>query len=244
MFEYMKHFVFFVAMFFIFSAESVSADIFEVHFFYDSAKDEIRLDKKVPQSISLNKEKDISVPNFNEQFSLPGSFEFLFFNAMNLLVDEKQFSPQEGAFTIEVPYYSGATKFVLRRSNSQEDIESYDISGLARCNLNGICEYEKGETRSECISDCVGKTTKFSSETQKVLMANGGIIKDPKTGEVILRGTTAPVDGDTMSNPTQSEASRGLNVVMLAIGVGVFFLVVIGAFIIYRLKQRNKRYGL
>ncbi len=238
-----KYFFLFTYIFYLFFPLVSYASVFDIHFLYDSKNNRLVLDPNVSNPIFLNKEKDPSVMEFLQKES-SGDFEISILYGDGYEVVRKKFLPVDGKFVFQVPYFSLATTLNVFKGVEIEPIISYDLSSFVSCYKNNICEYERGETIDTCLPDCVGKTTKFSSETQKALMASGGIIKDPKTGEVILRGTTATVDVDTPTTPAQSEVSRGLNVVMLAIGVGVFFFVVIGAFIIYRLKQRNKRYGL
>lgn len=238
----MKYIFFiFTLTFLAFRANFALAAVFELHLFYDPAKNDVHLDKNISEPISLNNEKDLAIPDFDNMFSVPGPFEFLFFDSSGDRIEDKQFSPKPGESTLDVPYYSAATHFVLRKTGSQEDIDSLDISQFSKCNRNGICEFEKGETILTCLTDCTSGN--FSDETKKLLKQNNDVIRDPKTGEVILRGiqaTPTPV-----ASPGETAQGSGtINKILLIIGAGAVVLISIGVFAIVRLRARNKKYGL
>lgn len=233
-------------IFFIFSltlltfrADAALAAVFEVHILSDSAQNDVHLDRSVSEPIVLNSEKNLAIPDFDTLFSAPGPFEFLFFDSSGDRIEDKQFLPKPGKSTLDVPYYSAATRFVLRRTGSQEDIDSFDISRFSRCNRNGICEFEKGETILTCLTDCTSGN--FSDETKKLLKQNNDMIRDPKTGEVVLHGIqVAPIAASSGTASTSTATNR----ILLIVGAVAVLLISAGVFVILRLRARNKKYGL
>lgn len=101
-------------------------------------------------------------------------------------MEKTQFNPKSGYFTIELPYYSIAKKLKVKKTKEGKYLLSKDISDLMSCNNNKICEIEYKENFVTCLPDCASSHTKFSPKTELILKEKNGIIKDIKTGEVIL----------------------------------------------------------
>ena len=120
-------------------------------------------------------------------------------------------------------------------------ILSYDLSKFLTCNKNGICEYEKGENMNTCLPDCVGTTVNFSEETKKLLKQNGDVLRDPKSGEVVLRGIQASAVASSGGVATVNGSTGSILAVVGGIAV---ILISIGVAVLLRLRARNKRYGL
>ncbi len=221
-------------------AQPALAAVFEVHIFYDASKQNLHLDEKASDPVSLNEDKDLPIPDFDQMFPGPGPFEFLFFDSSGDRIEDKQFSPQQGSSVIDVPYYSAATKFVLKKTGSEDVIDSVDIGRFSQCNRNGICEFEKGETIATCLTDCTSGN--FSEETEKLLKQDGGVIKDPKSGEILLRGIqpSATSTAGAVASSGDDSAKR----ILLIVGAVAVILISVGVFVIFRLRARNRRYGL
>jgi LPXTG-motif cell wall-anchored protein len=107
--------------------------------------------------------------------------------------------------------------------------------------MNGICEYEKGENLRTCISDCASDRVQFNEETKKLLKQNNDVIKDPKSGEVLLRGIQ-PVPAT--SGGGMAQTGGGSNLIVLIISGIILLLVGVGVWIFVKLRKRNKQYGL
>ena len=81
----------------------------------------------------------------------------------------------------------------------------------------------------------------FSEETKKLLAQNGDILKDPKTGEVLLQGVNPVLRGTGVA---PEDVSQGVSVVAVVIFGVAFLLIVGGVLMLFLLKRRNRRYGL
>lgn len=182
----MKNIFFFLAIITL-SMSSISvahADIFELHFSYDAQKNRIDF-ADAQNTVSVNKEKDMSIVEFSDNVT-SGPFEFAFLDAIGDELETKQFTPQSGVFVVETPYYSTATKLIVRKAGTTNAILTHDLTTLSTCNNNKICEFEKGETVKTCLPDCASSNVVYSAETQSKLDANQGVLKDPRTGDTLL----------------------------------------------------------
>ncbi len=227
-------------LFLFFSALPACADTFDIHFFYDVDRGYLSLDPDVKPPVAVSKDAEMSIMAFLQDSS-GGDFEIAFLYADGYAAVHRKFSPEKGNFIFHAPYLSLARKLEVYRSGSSEPLFSYDLSEFSTCNKNGICEYEKGENLNTCLPDCVGVSVNFSEETKRLLAQNGDILKDPKTGEVLLQGVNPVLRGTGVA---PEDVSQGVSVVAVVIFGVAFLLIVGGVLMLFLLKRRNRRYGL
>ena len=232
----------FFPLYLCFFAFSAHADVFDIHFFYDVEHDQLTVDSHTDSPVSVDKEQDMSIMGFLQNHS-DGEFEIVFVYVDGYEGVRAKFSPEKGSFVFQVPYLSLAKEFKVYKSGTSEPLFSYDLRRFSTCNKNGVCEYEKGENFETCLPDCVGITVNFSDETKKLLKQNNDVIRDPKTGEVILRGIQATPTPVASPGET-AQGSSTINKILLIIGAGAVVLISIGVFAIIRLRARHKKYGL
>jgi hypothetical protein len=158
---------------------------FEIKFYYDPQKDILKFDDRTNNPVVINSNNDISVIEF-EDTATSGVFEYSFFEDNGYEMERKQFNPKAGYFTIELPYYSIAKTLKVKKTKEEIYFLSKDISDLMSCNNNKICEVEYKENFSTCIPDCASSNTKFSEKTKQLLMENNWVIRDAKTGDIVL----------------------------------------------------------
>lgn len=104
------------------------------------------------------------------------------------LIDYRFNAPGE-TFTLEVPYYETVKHLSVSTVREGQLLIDQDLSSLATCFPNNICEYEKGETEVSCLVDCSRNEPRYSSATLKQLKAAGGLIKDSQGVRLVeLRG--------------------------------------------------------
>lgn len=236
-------FVFFlVSVFFgLLPLSRADASIYQIHFRYDKGSNRLMFDESKGNPIQVNPDQNLNPLEFFDE-GAGGDFSLVFLFENGEEIARKNFSPDtDGAFLFDAPYLSFARSLAVYQSGISAPILSQDLSQFLTCNENNICEYENGENMNTCIPDCVGTAVHFSPETQKLLKQNNDVIKDPKSGEVILRGVqVAPV----ATAGTVANTSSGTNMVVLIIGIVALVLVGIGTWIVVKLWRRNKQYGL
>lgn len=225
---------------FVFRAE---ASVYQIHLRYDRENDRLFFDESAGVPVQVDEEKQ--APNIIEFFdeSESGAFSLAFFFDDGVEIARKNFDPSPGdaPFVLETPYFSFAQKMNIYRNGAGDDaILSFDLSRFLTCNRNAICEYEKGENFDTCLPDCVGTVVNFSDETKKLLKQNNNVLTDSKTGEILLRGTQ-PVATPGVFGGEANGKGRG---VALIIGGVAVLLIGLGIFALFRLRRRNRQYGL
>jgi hypothetical protein len=210
------------------------AAVFDIYLYYNAGTGEISLDKKVPIPIVVNKDKSLSISEYYQQ-TTSGAFEYVFLDSTGNIVDSKQFTVQNGTATLEIPYFSTAVSFGIRKTESEKFLFTSDISSSSTCNNNGICEVEKGENFNTCTPDCANGHVKYSAQTQQQLEVNKGKIIDPKTEETILKDLRAVQVETSSTNSPQTNAqintSGNLTLQVLLLGtliVGVLVGIMFG----------------
>lgn len=204
-----KFFLFLLLLLFFFSEGVVLAEsVLRVHLFYDSTQKTIAFDKAFSPIISPDKSKTIYVTEFDEQYSSPGPYELDFIDSDDTVINQIQFTPATGSFTIDVPDYSITKTIAIRKTGASSYILKQDISQYISCNNNRICEYEKGETDTSCIPDCGNSQPKYSPQTAQLLKNGNGTISDPTSGEIILKDRSAMRDtGNDFIVPPQKSST-------------------------------------
>lgn len=225
----------------LFPFSQASAAVYQIHFRYDTSSSRLMFDESKGVPVQVDSSRDLNpLEFFDENGSGSFSLRFLFDNGEEIA--RKDFIPSvNGSFTFDAPYLSFARSIVVYRSGVNAPILSYDLSKFLTCNKNGICEYEKGENMNTCLPDCVGTTVNFSDETKKLLKQNGDVLRDPKSGEVVLRGIQASAVASSGGVATVNGSTGSILAVVGGIAV---ILISIGVAVLLRLRARNKRYGL
>lgn len=239
----MKKYFFLV---FIFSFAIVpffaQASAYRVYFRYDRNTGFLTFDESNGSPVQFERNLDVDTLEFINSES-QGPFVIVFLFGTGEEIARKNFDPSlgNGIFVLDAPYFSFAKSIEIYRSGSNTPILLYDLSRFMTCNKNGICEYEKGENFDTCLPDCVGTTVNFSDETKKLLKQNHDMIRDPKTGGVVLHGIqVAPVAASSGTASTSTATNR----ILLILGAVAILLISAGVFAILRLRTRNKKYGL
>lgn len=222
-------------------AYHADAFVYQVHFQYDKETDHLALDESKGVPVQVDSSRDLNPLEFFDENGL-GSFSLRFLFDSGEEIARKDFTPStNGPFVLDVPYLSFARSIAVYRSGVSMPILSYDLSKFLTCNKNGVCEYEKGENMNTCIPDCVGTTVNFSDETKKLLKQNNDVLRDPNSGEVVLRGIQASAVASTGGT---AMANNGAGSILVIVGGIAVVLISVGVVVLIRLRARNKRYGL
>jgi hypothetical protein len=207
-------FFFLFWVFFLFSSQVVLAEaVLHVHLFYDSTQKTLVFDKTFSPVISLDKNKNIYITEFDNQYSSQGQYEMVFLDSNNTIMDQIQFNPQIGSFVIDVPDFSITKTIAIRKTGSSSYFLKQDIGQYVSCNNNSICEYEKGETDVSCIPDCGNSQPKYSTKTTQLLHQGNGVISDPVSGKIILteKGTQSNDGSFIVPTPANNNTSTTVN---------------------------------
>ncbi|HPN96906.1 MAG TPA: hypothetical protein PLK35_04020 [Candidatus Moranbacteria bacterium] len=202
----------------------------KVNLFYSSQSKTLSFDKLVSQPVSINKEGDISVLEFVRE-EKTGNYALAIYDENKEEIIKTEFNELDGAFAVELPYFSLAKELKIFKKSPEKEILSIDLSDLSSCNANDICEIEKRETAIDCIGDCGKAKNNYSPETEKLLKEKEGIIKDPETGEVILKDlsyspnpqagflSTSPNTKSSTETSTQESSKKSNTIIILIISV-------------------------
>jgi len=178
---------FFILLSFLF-VQKAGADIYVVHLYFDIKTNTLRFDNQ-QKSVDLDKKESIGLKEFfDQQDAIKKADYILKIQPSNgTEIDVMKFDKHTGQFDLKVPFFVSGEKINIYNFNSGEKIDSADILSFQTCNSNSICEYEKGENGQTCISDCSTSHNVYSAETRDLLTKNNGVIKDPKSGEILLK---------------------------------------------------------
>lgn len=230
-------FLFFALLFlFLLAPSAYAVDTLTFHF--QQSMDRLRFDPQFSQPVTAGNDPDFSIVDFSGE-KTAGAYRLELIDVTDAVAVKKWFNGQEGAFSYVVPRFGIVKGYKIYLSKDNTLILEGSLEQFARCNANGICEYEKGENLDTCLADCVSGS--FSDETKKLLAQNNDILKDPKTGEILLRGPKAIAAGTGSLGVAPSEGGNTAVLVIL-----LAFCAVIGTFVIviFRIRKRNRRYGL
>lgn len=144
----------------------------------------------------------------------------------------------QGNNKIQVPYYPHAKTVEIIFQNKRP--LEVNLSSIATCNQNNVCEYEQGETELGCIMDCyydenTKKPIVYSTKTEQTLQANNGILRNEE-GTVLLRSNL--LQSNQPDNNISEEEDKApiwpliLGIILLIVGLGVF--------IYFRIKRKNQ----
>lgn len=209
-------FLFFVSVFLISHNTAFANDTFQIHLFYNQEQDLLTLDKSFSPPVFLNKKIDTNIFEFTQKYlGISGPYELFFLDNGNIvsedtIIDQIQFTPIIGSFTLDVPDYNITKTIIIRKTGSSINVLKYDVSQYVSCNNNKVCEFEKGETGTGCIPDCSNSNVKYSAATQKLLNQGDGKIVDKDTGDTLLK-YTPPVEKqpEISTEPEQTYTPTG-----------------------------------
>ena len=212
------------------------ADTFEIMLQYDQSKNFLSFDARESLPVKQDINKSISIYDYEDAVT-KGPFEYVIFDVTGYEMDRKQFTPQQGYFSLELPYYSIAKTLKIKRVDSDEYILSQDLSDFVTCNANSICELENKETIESCIVDCAKDNVTYSQETKAKLEAASGIIRDPQTGNILLSNIPVEVNQDANTNTSTNTTTNTTPSTAVVIIATIVFLAVLGGGIYYVVKK-------
>lgn len=229
-------FLVFVTVIFADIPPAFAEDVVVFHFEKNGEK--LSLDSQMPQPITLETDPDFSIVDFSKNQS-SGEYRIDLFDVSGAQAVSYEFSGIEGRFSYEMPHFGIVNGYKIYAVKNRELLLQGSLANFVRCNANNICEFEKGENLNTCLADCVSGN--FSPETQKLLKQSNNIIKDPKSGEVLLQGIqSVPVT----SGNDATKVVGGSNAIVLILSGIILLLVGIGVWVLVKLRKRNKQYGL
>jgi hypothetical protein len=161
------------------------ADAFVVNLAFDQSTRTLSLDNK-----GVTYAKDMPTPLAKLMTpSTTGTDKIIFLQGNGEQAFAWQFDPQNGSFSIDLPYFSTAKSLKIIDVATNKTIIQADLSNLSTCNSNGLCEFDKGENVYTCVADCASGNVKYDQQTLTLLKGNNGVIKDAATDQILLDQT-------------------------------------------------------
>lgn len=147
----------------------------------------------------------------------------------------------QGKFPFEVPYSGTSDRFQVTLARGGTVVLEGNLSAFMKCDMNGTCEFEKGENMDTCVSDCVTGDVKFSSQTLRLLDRGNGSIRDPESGAELLRKVGPEVPSVRMTdsgrvNEGPSQSGYGGVLVLVNWSLGIIAILAVTVFL-YRGKR-------
>lgn len=215
------------------------ANEFQVHLYYQANSNELRFDKFSQQAVTLNTQSDRLPSLFlYDNEGVHGKYVVSIFDVQGANLISLEFNPTPGAFVLDLPYFGVAQNIIIYDKITNSELLRQDVSQFVTCNLNGVCEYEKGETMNQCLGDCGANAHAYSEETLQKLREQNGVIRDPQTNEILVedeahknagRQTTPtvvpsapdvqPTDGAPGAQTQQG--SKAMAILLITFSVGV-----------------------
>jgi len=185
---------------------------FAIHLYFNAANKTLTFDKQASAPVTLDDTIQIDPVTFSEN-QTPGNYVLKLYDTNNEEIVSTEFNQQSGAFVVQLPYFSPANSMKILDKVSGKEILNADLSQYNTCNGNGICEFEKGENVTTCLGDCGTSHVTYSDQTKKLLLQNGGVLKDPKTGQVLLKDQALANNSPSTKSSGQSQntAPSGAN---------------------------------
>lgn len=224
----------FIGILFALAISPVRADaqtVLQMDLFYDSRVN-FRIDKFVEEPIQILENSETNTVSEKE-----GDYYAMFISSNGQNIDENQyyFTPDEDVFQLKLPYVPEATGVRFFRSGRTTLLSQIDIQEYSKCNQNGICAYEEGETMNLCPQDCRKENTTFSESTQTLLNENGGEILS-EDGVILIKQNPLEEEAQPIEiNVTESRKKR--NQALVVLGVIVFIGLTSGG-VIYKLYKK------
>ncbi|QQS16213.1 MAG: hypothetical protein IPK84_02590 [Candidatus Moraniibacteriota bacterium] len=225
-----------VVTFFAFASSARAEDVLVFHF--ESQDGNLRLDSQQSPAIVLESDPNFSVVAFSQEV-VRGEYRIEFSDVTGASAVKYEFSGKKGKFSYEFPHFGIVNGYKIYSVGSGALLLEGSLADFVQCNADNICEFEKGETLLTCLSDCISGS--FSDETKKLLKQNNDVLRDPKSGEVVLRGMQASAVASTGGT---AMANNGAGSILVIVGGIAVVLISVGVVVLIRLRARNKRYGL
>ncbi len=215
--------------------------------FQKGANGSLQLSKNSPESIKLSYDPSFSFIIFDQE-QKPGEYQIHLYDVTGADILKYNFSGESGVFQYVIPYFPTVISYKIFRTTDNALVLEGSLREFSSCNANQICEFELKETMDTCLADCANGNTQYSQETTKTLDENGGVIRDPQTGDVVLRKaipaslppvdvTIDPGDQDIASDATVSQVQSQQRLVIL-ISAG---FILVGASLVLYLWYRKRR---
>ena len=227
------------------SSYVIAADSNIVIFSFNKGVDNsLQLALNETESIKISYDPSFSFITFDQE-QTPGEYQIHLYDVTGADILKYNFSGENGAFQYVMPYFPTVTSYKIFRTTDNKIVLDGSLRRFSTCNANRICEYELKETADTCLADCANGETQYSPETLKKLDENGGVIRDPQTGDVLLRkelpATLPPVDVtiDTSNQNTTSDTvtdtgvSQRQLIILISAGV-ILFGIMIALYIRHR----------
>ena len=248
--------ILFLMIFFPFGSRA--SDVYTINLYYNTKTSALSFDKLAAKNVIHDTTKDISIVDFAKN-PPTGMYTLKLYQADGKEIISTEFNKKNGAFSVDLPFFSLATSLKIFQKSTSKELLSTDLSEYSTCNGNSICEYEKGESINTCLGDCGTSKVTYSEETQKTLRADNGVIKDPATGEVLLQDksfsagqvngpapsgkTTSADNTPTKNNQTSTAPSTlstitGSNSFVIVVIALIIMLIIAGALAFMRFRRK------
>ena len=194
-----------------------NASAYLIYLYYSPQNNTLAFDKNKSTNVVLDKSIQSDYLDFAQNTS-SGTYLLKLYDIDDKEIINTEFNKTNGAFVLQIPYFSLANKLKIIEKSSKKDLLQADLSKYLTCNGNGICELEKGETALNCIGDCANSKPSFSEQTLNELKNNNGIIKDTATGETLLSDPALT----TSTNAPTTNSQGGFSIFILILGIFIF----------------------
>lgn len=194
-----------------------NASAYLIYLYYSPQNNTLVFDKNKSANVVLDKSIQSDYLDFAQNTS-SGTYLLKLYDIDDKEIINTEFNKTNGAFVLQIPYFSLANKLKIIEKSSEKDLLQADLSKYLTCNGNGICELEKEETALNCMGDCANSKPNFSEQTSNELKNNNGVIKDSSSGEILL---SDPALIPSASAPTTSSGG-GFSIFILILGIFIF----------------------
>jgi hypothetical protein len=181
---------------------------FAVHLYFNTTSKLLTFDKQAGAPVTLDDAIQIDPVTFTDN-QTTGSYVLKLYDVNNAEIVSTEFNKHDGAFTVQIPYFSPANSMKILEKSSGKELLNADLSQYNACNGNGVCEFEKGENINTCLEDCGTSNVTYSDQTKSLLQQNNGVIKDPKTGKALLQDKSFSANPANNSQSSPNPASQG-----------------------------------
>lgn len=211
--------------------QAAAQTVLQMDLFYDP-RTNFRADRFVEDPIQVLENGQVNTVSETE-----GDYYVIYITSNGRDIDEEKyyFTPPEDAFRLVLPFKPEASGIRFFKSGRTTLLSQIDIQEFSKCNQNGVCSYEEGETINLCPQDCVKETTTFSDETQLLLAENGGEILS-EDGTVLVK--LNPLDKEPAPISVNLESNRqNRNQALIVLGGVVIGGLVMGG-VIYKFYKK------
>ncbi len=226
--------IFFFSFLFGVTFKAYGAPAIQVDLFYDAEEDVLRLDRYSTEPISIQEKGGIPMTSSDTDFRNPeGRYKvILYTDTKDTPIREFRIAPPSGTFTLPIPKPSSVTRFEIVNTITSQPVVEHNLETPSQCNTNNICEFENGENKFTCYSDCTqngqnGQPVTFSEETQQELQKKNGVLRTEEGTVLLEENTNSGTDKETSSNTNPSSSNLwllfgGLLLIGTAIGIWIY----------------------